>query len=327
MLALTGGGSEDRLSALPDYVLIHILVKLRDTAFAARTSILSSRWPRLWALLPEIHFSDATDPRRIRPALVAHEAPAILHLVAVALDASPYSVAEWLQIVAPRLSGDLIFRNMTHSVYEERGAFDLPCFEKATSIRLDLGFLGLTMPASALQKLTLRDARCMGNITIHSGSLRQMELRNLKGFSKLTIHSESLLQMVLSDLPKLQQLTVVAPALEELTLSSCIVGIFSMSLLVSSITAPQLLVLKWKKTTCDPNYFELGEMVHLHCLDVGVFLAYGSDDIMDEDDTDFLMDDIAYNTDSLMLLQRFDVINKLNLIVDYPSVSSFLPDV
>ncbi|XP_051178195.1 uncharacterized protein [Lolium perenne] len=355
-LAVTG--SEDHLSALPDDVLIHILLKLRDTAFAARTSILSRRWRRVWTLLPEIHFSDATDPRRIRPALAANEAPAILHLAAVAQDASPYSVAAWLQTVAPRLSGDLIFRNIIHSssTSEERGGFELPCFHNATSIRLSLGFLGLTMPASgvfahlidlcldhvwiyspdrladvissrrcpALQRLAIRDARCMGNVAIHSGSLRQMELRNLKGFNRLTIHSESLLKMELSDLRNHQLLTVTAPSLEELTLSSCILGGHGMSLLVSSISAPQLLVLKWKKNTWHPKYVELGEMTHLHCLDIDVFLQYGTDDFMD--DTDFLMDDdigflmddvIMYNTDTLMLLQRFKVIHKLNLRVDY----------
>ncbi|KAM0888737.1 hypothetical protein ACQ4PT_028157 [Festuca glaucescens] len=311
-LAVTGcGGSEDHLSALPDDVLIHILLKLRDTAFAGRTSVLSSRWRRIWTLLPEIHFSDATDPRRVRPALAANEAPAILHLVAVALDASPYSVAAWLQTVAPRLSGDLIFRNIIHrsSTSEERGALELPCFQNATSIRLGLGFLGLTMPASgvfaqlvdlsldhvwiysacrltdvissqrcpALQKLTIRDARCMGNVAIQSGSLRQMELRNLKGFSRLTIHSESLLQMELSDLRNHQQLTVTVPSLEELTLSSCLLGARNLSLLVSSISAPQLLVLKWKKNTWHPKIFRA----------------------------------------CLMLLHRFKVIHKLNLRVDY----------
>jgi hypothetical protein len=184
----------------------------------------------------------------------------------------------------------------------------------------------------ALQRLAIRDARCIGNVAIHSGSLQQMELRNLKGFTKLTIHSESLLQMELSDLRNHQQLTVAAPSLEELTLSSCLLGGHGLSLLVSSISAPQLLVLKWKKNTWHPKYFELGEMVHLHCLDIDVFLQYGTDDFMD--DTDFLMDDdigflmddiIMYNTDTLMLLQRFKVIHKLNLRVDYLPVSySFL---
>ncbi|KAM0888738.1 hypothetical protein ACQ4PT_028157 [Festuca glaucescens] len=56
-------------------------------------------------------------------------------------------------------------------------------------------------------------------------------------------------------------------------------------------------------------------MMHLHCLDIDVSLAYGSDHIMD--DTDFLMYDIMHNTDSLMLLHRFKVIHKLNLRVDY----------
>jgi hypothetical protein len=68
-LSLSGAGDgalEDRLSALPDNVLILILVRLGSTAEAARTSVLSRRWPRLWHLLPELQFEmvpDCHDPK------------------------------------------------------------------------------------------------------------------------------------------------------------------------------------------------------------------------------------------------------------------------
>ncbi|VAH57142.1 unnamed protein product [Triticum turgidum subsp. durum] len=145
------GGGEDRLSALHDDALIQILLKLRCLATAARTSVLCRRWRHLWALLPKLHFYNATDPRRIRSALAAHEAPALQELVVVQQDASFGPTGAWLPIAARRLSGLLFCHYLSQRVRaRRRAALKLPCFESATGISMRLGFLRLTLPPSGV---------------------------------------------------------------------------------------------------------------------------------------------------------------------------------
>lgn len=121
---------------------------------------------------------------------------------------------------------------------EERAgaAVDLPCFEKATSIALDLGFLALALPSSSssgvfarlkhlhLAGIQLRHGsdgsqsklghavsseKCPSLQSLHVQAVRSLE-------DDFAIHSESLLLIELWGLHDLQRLTVVAPALQRL---------------------------------------------------------------------------------------------------------------
>ncbi|OEL15133.1 hypothetical protein BAE44_0023849 [Dichanthelium oligosanthes] len=69
-----GDADADGLSALPDDVLVLILVRLDSAAAAGRTSILSRRWRRLWALLLELRFPVVPSPHLMDSALASHEA-------------------------------------------------------------------------------------------------------------------------------------------------------------------------------------------------------------------------------------------------------------
>ncbi|CAL5077286.1 unnamed protein product [Urochloa decumbens] len=161
-----GAAGEDRLSALPDDVLVLILVRIGLTAEAARTSVLSRRWRHLWPLLPELRFCDTPDGHRIGEVLGAPDPPPPLRFFYVFTeDSSPDSLEAWLPVAARRLSGDLFYFNalpFKEAVEEEEeeeeeedqagesdaGAVQLPCFENATGINISLALLGLALPSS-----------------------------------------------------------------------------------------------------------------------------------------------------------------------------------
>ncbi|XP_062011810.1 F-box/LRR-repeat protein At3g26922-like isoform X2 [Rosa rugosa] len=53
---------KDRISALPDAVLCHILSFLDRTEDAVTTSVLSKRWKKIWASVPSLVFCDEDNP-------------------------------------------------------------------------------------------------------------------------------------------------------------------------------------------------------------------------------------------------------------------------
>ncbi|CAM0150573.1 unnamed protein product [Urochloa decumbens] len=218
------GGGADGLSALPDDVLVHILLLLDSAATAGRTSVLSRRWRRLWALLPELRFPVAPAPHLIASALASHEA-SLRHLL-VGFDAAaaaPDSAAAWLPLAARRLSGRLTIQNRikSESAYggETGASFQVPCFEHATAISLDLGFLSPLPPAGVfarLFKLSLERVRFAGACDLGAAvssrrfpCLRKLTVEYARGLPNLTISSESLLEVKLWHLNGLQRLTYI----------------------------------------------------------------------------------------------------------------------
>ncbi|CAL5077739.1 unnamed protein product [Urochloa decumbens] len=264
------GGGEDRLSALPDDLLVLILLRLDTAAAAVRTSAFSRRWSRVWALLPELRFDPAPDGCAIRGILDAPEAAALRRISVTTEGARPESAAAWLPAAARRLSGDL-----------------LPCFEKATTIELNMGFLGLALPPQGVfARLTGISLRCvrfrspceLGDVVSwpRCPLLKKLEVHDSRGLDNLLfIDSESLLVIKLNALRSLRKLILVTPHLQELS-------VFRIFLLldedpsqpVANISAPQLESLEWNEVY-DPQHVHLGNLGQVQWLSTSNFVVYG----------------------------------------------------
>ncbi|TVU21111.1 hypothetical protein EJB05_30728, partial [Eragrostis curvula] len=310
---------EDRLSALPDDILVLILLRLDTISEAARTSVLSLRWRRIWTLLPKLAFNLAPDYHHIREVLAAPETPALRRIFVVTKDDAPDSAAAWLPLAARRLSGYLVYRNLVEGQgddeEEEDGAIALPCFGNATRIYLDLGFLALSLPSSGvftgLRELCLKSVRVQGQCelgdvvsSLRCPSLRKLRVCDTQGLARLAVQSESLLKIDLQYLNGLQQLRIDALVLKELRLQSCFVG----NQPVANISAPQLVSLKWRDAY-DPSSVQLVNLGKLQRLSSYFMLGY------------WQRYDV-HNRGVLQLLYRFQDIHRLIIALDYRKASS-----
>uniref|UniRef100_M8AJC3 F-box domain-containing protein n=1 Tax=Aegilops tauschii TaxID=37682 RepID=M8AJC3_AEGTA len=137
-------GGVDLISALPDEMLLLVLVRLRCVRAAAQTSVLSRRWRGLWTGLTDLALRDL-EPSAIEAALDLFNAALtrftsspLVPIVDIRLSARHAAHASSLLRAAVRLSPEeLVFT--LQGCYSGGGeTVVLPYFHCATSIELDM---------------------------------------------------------------------------------------------------------------------------------------------------------------------------------------------
>ena len=220
----------DRISALPDDLLLQVLTRLRCARTAARTGLLARRWRRVWPGLLEVSFRGLA-PDAIHAALArvtrtsleaidihvsrgtghrALDAGSITSLLHAAADRSPVKLALTIPIDLPH------FRVTTW--------IELPRFDFATSIELDVQDVRFALSAATeFPKLeTLSLSGCimdLATLVPRCPRLRVLSVRTPHEVDTITVHSASLQELVVSTSRFTSTIDIVAPALRKLTLA------------------------------------------------------------------------------------------------------------
>ncbi|CAM0871131.1 unnamed protein product [Alopecurus aequalis] len=265
-----GGGGADLISALPDDVIIQILVRLHCARAAAGTGILSRRWRGLWTRLPDLVFRDVAHSSLLAalsslgpggvslshldihvPAAVQDNVPAngVSPCPRTGLQrGQPTKYISSLLHAAARLSPAALRFNHPHPVQKPFVDVDLSnCFRRATTIELHAPFLCFPNPRSelpALQILSLSGCRVnLAALVPLCPSLRVLRVAEAFLQPDVTIRSASL--QVLAIQNKVINSSTGRVHVEALALKQLTMLIRTRCDLSVSVSAPLLEKVSW----------------------------------------------------------------------------------
>ncbi|KAJ1275966.1 hypothetical protein BS78_05G177400, partial [Paspalum vaginatum] len=321
---------KDRISLLPDELLHDILVRLRCTSAAARTSVLSRRWRHVWAHLPELvllgggpHATSFLDT--VDGALAGYSAPTLDRLT-ISLYFSLTArhgirvpagrVQPWLRFASERVVGALHLVSAIMLpppggrpyvyVGVNKEALHLPASKGVASILLRLhGAWRLRPPSAgvfaALTSLTIKGGCMAGSDLTDLVCTQCLRLRDLNlsmalvAASDVSLRSGSLRSLGL-DITDALRLEVVAPRLEEPTVDDDAAG-------AVQISAPNLAKQAWRARRYYPRRYQLADVSRrLRRLEISMCSLMAS------------------------LIQHFDEVGELQLQIHVPQYERFLKE-
>ncbi|CAL5086686.1 unnamed protein product [Urochloa decumbens] len=244
-LLILPDGEEDRISALPDDMLLQILARLGCARAAAHTGLLARRWRGLWARLPEFTFHHIV-PTHLDAtlAMVARPAPSLLDIQFNHHSLEPARVSSLLRAAAALAPAEFV---LCVAGATQSDPVELPCFDRTASIKLDLYHVSLTLtPAGgfpALESLHLENCHIdVADMLPLCPRLRELWTLDWSSDSVM-IHSEALEDLAVYATWQIRHINIVAPAVKTLYL----VAHYGISKeFILSFSAPAVEDLTWK---------------------------------------------------------------------------------
>lgn len=256
--SLADGDGVDRISSLPDDLLLQILGRLRCARDAARTSFLSWRWRCLWKLQPELHFREigadalgAALGQAGRPALsfLEIDIPEKHRITDTA------RVSALLRAAARLAPANLVLTVWGHD--KDRSVpIQIPRFDRAISMKLTVYNLQLTPPAPGamfpvLERLTMSGCHFDTDALVRRcPRLRVLELLQC-AIGTIKVHSPTIEELVVKQSFYTQCIHIMAPVLKRLTMDIRVWFFFTLS----CFSAPMVEDVLWD---CRSSYQNIG---------------------------------------------------------------------
>lgn len=232
------GGGVDRISALPDDLLLQVLVRLRCARTAALTGALARRWRGLWRYLTELSFREIA-PDAVEAALVQVASPTI-SLLEIDIpeehrdQIDPARVSALLRTSA-RLAPTALVFTVCGNCKDDSIPIEVPVFHRATSIKLKVRNLYLAPPAHGLEFPVLERLSVAGfcfdmdELIQRCPRLRVLEVSNGRGLGKIIVHSPTIEELVVDYTRDVNGIDIMAPVLKKFELWTWMSSDFSVS--------------------------------------------------------------------------------------------------